>query len=134
MLPINIFKRLGGSPAKGDSTIYNDAVTGVKYAQWTIGSDGWTYKRNTSGASFRGQAWLSPQIGMSNYEVRATVASGDIPPGIIGAWLDLGASQTWGWVNQTTAESCELTIEIRRKSDLAIIKTASVSIVIMGIE
>lgn len=134
MLPINIFKRLGGSPAQGTSILYNDSVTGSTYAQWTIGYDGWTYKRRTSGASFRGQAWLSPQIGMNNYEVRATVASGDVPPGTIGAWLDLGASHTWGWANQLTQKSCELTIEIRRKADAVVVSTVTISIFVAGIE
>lgn len=133
MLGINIFKRLGGAAAKGGVIFTGAAVVGPTYAQWLISFDGFTYKRRNSGAFIKGPAWLNPQIGMNLYEVRATLASGDPPPGILGTWLSLSDSQVWGWANETSEQSCQLTIEIRRKSDGVIVTTANVSIMVAGI-
>lgn len=134
MLPIEIVKRFGTVGAGGGAVALADAsVVGTQYGQWTIGSDGFTYERHTSGAAVQDVDWINPQSGMSLYECRATVAGGDIPPGTIGSWLDLAASWTWGWTAQTTEKSCTLTIEVRRKSDLTVVDTANVDLFVSGI-
>jgi hypothetical protein len=134
MLPINVFKRLGSGAAKGTVVLYGDSIVAPTYAQWTIGFDGFTYKRRTSGAAARSQAWLSPQIGMSLYEVRATLASGDLPPGTFGVWLPMTSSYTWGWANETSQQRCHITIEIRLASTGAIVGTATINLFIAGLE
>ena len=132
MLGIEIIKRLGGGA--GGVNLLNAAVVGTKYAQWTIGFDGYTYERDNAGAAVQSLAWIFPQSGMSSYQVRATVSSGDTPPGTIGSWLALSSSQTWGWVNEVTEKTCNLLIEIRRASDAVVVDSATISLFVSGIE
>lgn len=132
MLGIEILKRLGSG--MGGVDLVDAAVSGTKYAQWTIANDGFTYERHNSGAAVKSVAWINPQSGTDQYEVQATVSSGDIPPGTIGAWLGLAESQTWGWVNQLAQRTCDLLIEIRRVSDSVVVDSATITLFVAGIE
>lgn len=136
MLGIEIIKRLGGGSVGGSSPGTVDliaaGVTGQTYAQWIISFNGFTYKRTTSGAAYQSTAWINPQSGMDQYDVRATLASGDTPDGTLGTWLNLGSTRTWGWTNQAAPVTCNLTVEIRRVSDSVVVDTATVKITIGG--
>lgn len=131
MLGIEIIRRLGGGATVA---LADDTVFGTRYAEWTIGFDGFTYKRKTSGAATQEAAWIYPQSGTVNYEVRATVSSGDTPPGTIGSWISLGISSTWGWTAQDTEKSCDLLIEIRTVVGHVTVDSATISLFVSGTE
>lgn len=58
--------------------------------------------------------WLAPQTNIDQYEIRATVLSGDTPDGTIGTWDALTTNQYYSLTAPpATLLSCELTIEIR---------------------
>jgi hypothetical protein len=118
-----------GAAFVGSVDIVDDGVTGTTYSQWTIGSDGFTYKRHTSGAADQDVSWISPQAGMSHFEVRATSLSGDVPPGFIGSWHSLGSSWTWGWTAEHNPKDGQLTIEIRDATSLVVVDSATIHIV-----
>lgn len=134
MLGIEIIKRFGSGVGDGSDNVnlLDDAVVGQTYAQWIISLNGFTYKRDTSGAAAQAAAWINPQSGMDEYEVRATVATGDTPPGTIGSWLSLASTHTWGWTNQTAERKCNLTIEIRRASDSVVVDSATITLFAAG--
>ena len=117
----------GGDPV----TFSGDSVVGTRYAQWTLSFDGYIYKRHNSGAAIQSGSWISPQIGMSDYEVRATLVSGDDPGGSQGVWVDVG--QTWGFTDTDIDQSCTLLVEIRRKSDHVVVASGNVNIFAAGI-
>jgi hypothetical protein len=61
----------------------------------------------------------------SDYEVRATVASGSVTSGTTGAWLSLASG--WSWTRRSTA-SVILTIEIRDAATTRVLVTATITI------
>jgi len=132
MLGIDVLRRMG-SQSTGAVDIRTANIHGLTYAEYTVALDGFTYKRTTSGAAVQSLSWLSPQSGMDQFDVRARLQSGDIPPGAaLSTWLNLGTSQTWGWAAETVFHECELLIEIRRSSTGAVLDSATVTIGVEG--
>lgn len=118
----------GGSPTGNTVDITDATVHGVSYAQWTIDSDGFLYKRTDVGAPVSYASWISPQSGMNLYDVRATLVTGYIPPGpALGTWLNLGTDHTWGW-EDSFDERCQLFIEIRLAATGSIVDSATITI------
>jgi hypothetical protein len=68
---------------------------------------------------------------MSNYEVRATLSSGDTPAGTLGSWLDVG--QTWGFSAVSFDAECVLFVEIRNKSTLVVAGSGDVHLFAAGL-
>lgn len=132
MLGIDIIKRLGGGA--GAVTLQDAAVVGTRNAMWWINSDGFTYKRTTAGAFVKQIAWINPQSGMDQYEVRATVSSGDVPPGTIGSWISIDIGSVWGWANSLVEKSCALLIEIRTVVGHVTVDSATITLFVAGIE
>jgi hypothetical protein len=65
-------------------------------AHFLIQNDGAYYQRADGLLTPLG-AWISPQVGMSLYECRATALDLNPPPGSYNTWLDLAQSWSWGW-------------------------------------
>ncbi len=126
----------GGGSSSGAIVLPNTSVVGTTYCQWTIGFDGFTYRRNTSGASIKSVAWISPQTGMNLYEVEVTVLDGDVPPGPLSSWINMGDSsvRTWGWTNQVAEKSCDLQVQIRDVATHTVISTTTTSLFNSGIQ
>lgn len=82
-----------------------------------------------SGAADRGD-WISPKIGMASYECRATLLTGSLTSGTMGAWLSLSATRSWtlNAAPGAGALSATFTLEIRRVSDALVMDTATISI------
>lgn len=99
-------------------------------ANYTIKSDGTVTK--TEGASTTTlETWL--QAGASgDYEVRATVLSGDTPTGsALGSWLVLSTTRAWTLtdaVNDGIALTCDLQVEIRDTATSTVQDTATITI------
>lgn len=84
---------------------------------------------NSGGTTSPGN-WIFPASAAgANYEVRATVNSGSLTSGTTGAWTALSSSQSWT-LQQTSvgAVSCNITIEIRHATSLAVLDTASITL------
>lgn len=135
MLGIEILKRMGTSSGSSFGPI-SAYVSGSRYTEWTMDPDGFTYEHtDISGVEVVNQlsAWLTPQTGVDQYEVRATLLSGNIPngnspAGVLNTWQVLTSVRSWGWENQSLYKACELKIEIRRISGGAIVSTAFITL------
>lgn len=88
------------------------------------------YSENTAGVIFHSNGaisiyyvgvpnvigyWITPQTNMGDYEIRATLDSGDTPTGTIGSWEALSSDRQWTLQTSTPLDTvtCTLTIEIR---------------------
>lgn len=80
----------------------------------SFGSDG-AYSRYRFGIPIFDSYWLTPQTNMGDYEIRATLSSGDTPNGTIGSWTALSTTQEWTLTEGTfdDTDTCVLLIEIR---------------------
>jgi hypothetical protein len=92
-----------------------------------------TYSLNSAGTySSTGEAggvWISPQVGMDQFEVRATLNSGTLTSGTVGAWLSLGTTRSWNNTSSTVpGQSANLTVQIRRIGDTAVLASATVTV------
>lgn len=61
----------------------------------------------------------------SDYEVRATLLSGTLTSGTVGAWLSLGSSRSWSRVSNATVT---IVIEIRDAVTLSVLATGTITI------
>ena len=99
-------------------------------ATYTVNTSGIVQK--TEGASTTTlETWL--QAGASSdYEVRATVLSGDTPTGsALATWMALSTSRAWTLtdaVNDGIALTCSLQIEIRDSATGTVQDTATITI------
>jgi hypothetical protein len=108
-----------------------DSCVGTRNAVWTLSFNGYIYKQTDSGFAAQSGPWIVPQVGMSDYEVRATLLDG-FGGGTLDTWLDLGAGQSWGFTNRDTDREGTLLIEIRRKSDHVVVASGNVTIFATG--
>jgi hypothetical protein len=139
MKSIDVLRRFGGGnsgsgSATGNITFVSGSAVGTLYAQWTIGFDGWTYQRTALGVTNKQQQWITPAIGMDQFEVMASVTSGDDPPGdALDTWLSLDISRQWGWFNQSHEKQVYLEIQLRDKTSLDVVADVTVQISNSGI-
>lgn len=119
------FRITGGSFSDTIATPFNPSVS---YNVLNTGSETWS--SSASGGGSIGN-WITPtSLAGSGYDVRATVVSGTTPTGsATGSWLSLGSSQSWtlGTASVTTV-TCQLTIEIRSASSLAVLASGTVTL------
>lgn len=100
-----------------DLTITSDYES-VAYMLTATG-DIWIDDDVGTGLVDSGDDWLTPQVGMAGYEVRATFVSGEISTGVssaTGVWLPLSVDQKWRCKAAGPTHpnrSLNLTIEIR---------------------
>jgi hypothetical protein len=74
--------------------------------------------------------WISPKLGMGNYEVRATLNSGTSPTGsALNTWLVLSTSRFWQ-IQRTTIGTnlSQLLIEIRLASSGVVMDSATIDL------
>lgn len=113
-----------------DQTITDILVANPASAAYQLLNTGVCQRVTNSGTTFI-QNWISPQSGMSGYEVRATVASGSggTLNGTTGSWLSLGTSRTWELTESAnTLATRVLTIEIRNATTLVVQTSASITL------
>ncbi len=68
--------------------------------------------------------WLSPQLNMSAYSIRATALSGTVTSGTVGSWLSLGSDRSWNKTrsdNLAGSDVATVTIDIALTADTSII-------------
>lgn len=134
MLGIEILKRLGGGAGRVD--LQDGGAAGTTTAHWMLGGDGFTYYQGiTTGGLFKKSVpWIYPQQGMDQYEVQATVTTGDTPSGTIGSYTTCAVGHTWGFVTAGPEKECDLLLEIRRAVGHAAVDSATVNLSVSGTE
>lgn len=106
----------GGVPVSiNDATVSHTVNnSGTAQAGYVIDSDGQVY-RNVGGTLTAIDTWLDSGLN-SDFEVRATLASGDTPTGTLNTWQACSSDRSWS-VSATggggAVKSCVLTIELR---------------------
>lgn len=59
--------------------------------------------------------WVTPATSANNWEIRATLDSGNTPIGTLGTWQDFSVVRQWGFVRTTPGvSSCTMTFEFRK--------------------
>lgn len=59
-------------------------------------------------------SWVMPNSSAPEWEIRATLASGDTPSGVLGTWQALTIDRVWGFnLTSSGTLSCALTFEFR---------------------
>lgn len=100
-----------------------EAVSGsISSAAVRMGSNGLQSSFVNNSQSIDG-AWVTPATSAPNWEVRATVLSGDTPTGsAVGSWLSLTSDRTWTVTASLEGSTVTSTIqlEFRRISDLVV--------------
>lgn len=106
----------GGSSVSIDDQSISHTVNdgGTAQAGYVIDSDGQAY-RNRGSVLTSIETWLDSGVN-SDYEVRATLASGDTPTGTLNTWQACTSDRSW-LVSATggggVSTTCTLTIELR---------------------
>lgn len=126
-----------GTPELADMDIPS-TDEGAGY-ELTATGDIFTDDDGTSGFEDSGDDWIAPQVGMSGFDVRATLVSGAVAAGLsdlLSTWLPLSADRKWKCKVATPlnpAPSCELTIEIRPTGGVTVVScTVTMSTVFTG--
>lgn len=119
------------------------ALSGTSYSPNIISIDDDTsdaYNSMTAGVSLNGNGslsiyyngspivvgyWITPQTNMSDYEVRATLSSGNTPTGTLGSWLSLGTTKSWTLQSSSGALSSVILLEIRWTGDNSVQDSAT---------
>lgn len=78
--------------------------------------------------------WLTPQTNMGNYEIKATLDSGDTPTGTFDTWEALSSTRSWTLVSSTVSETLTstVTIEIRWTGNDVVQDTATYTLTATG--
>jgi len=101
-------------------------------AGYRVDSDAFVYTAaNFNGVYTASEQWDSDPSTVGNYEVRATLFSGDTPTGsaLAPSWLLLSSDRTWELVaSPGNVLSCTLTIDIRDTATSTIRATATVDL------
>lgn len=92
----------------------------------SFGSDG-SYARYRFGVPIHSSYWVTPQTNMGDYEIRATLSSGDTPVGTLNSWTSLATTQEWTLTEGTldATSTCDLLIEIRWTGNNVVQDTAT---------
>lgn len=124
---------LGAPNVISISDDYSNAING-KTAGVRISNNGYYYKYR-GGVANAEYVWITPQSNYSEYEVKATLNSGDTPAGdSLATWLSLSTSRDWTLQNGTIEgeSTCSLTLEIRWTGNNVVQDSATYSITANG--
>lgn len=109
-----------------------NGLGGPAFASWGMNTNG--NSQNTQNPAGPGSSppWIDPvgtDVG-DDYEVRATVQSGDTPSGIIGVFVSLSSNRVWAQSADGGSEnnSCSLLLEVRSAGSTTVLGSGTVSI------
>lgn len=75
------------------------------------------------------EQWLDSSYSPGDFEVRATLNSGDTPSGNLGTWNNLGTARSWALAETTVGTlSCSLLIEIGYSGQNVALDSATITI------
>jgi hypothetical protein len=121
--------QFGGSSVNIDSVNVIEIGSSPATALYELQSNGQIVYTNQFGTEF----WVNPPSAAADYEVRATLISGDTPTGTLNTWLNLGTTRTWLLMAASTALRCSLTIEIRRSGGTTVLDSAQIDLDVEGL-
>lgn len=125
----------GALGAPNNITISDDSSTGAsgKTAGITFYNTG-TYAKYINNVPIVQSNWITPQSNFSQYEIRATLSSGDTPSGTLATWIALTTSRTWALQTSVVDETltCNLLIEIRWTGNNVVQDSATYTITAVG--
>lgn len=107
----------------------SNAQKGIRYQ-----SDGLFTQQNDGGAFTGSAVWITPQVNMATYSIRATITSGTLSAGsdVDGVWLALTADRTFTKLRTSDVpgtDTVTLTIELARTADTStVLASGTVSI------
>jgi hypothetical protein len=133
MLGIDILKRMGDGATGGGGGAGPAGVVDIN-AEWIYGTEA-TYTLDDDGFAYRigdgsGVSWIEPQVGMENYEVRASYLSGNtLPSGPLGSWVAIPQTWTVPDINRQV----KLLIEIRVIATGSIVDSAEINLISQSI-
>ncbi len=107
---------LSGESAAPNVIEIPDGVTSEAYSEATAGisfNNNGSYALYYNGVPIVDGYWITPQTNISEYEIYATLDSGDTPTGTFSSWLPLSTSRSWTLAS--TSPSGILTSEITFK-------------------
>lgn len=119
--------------------IYADGMVDIITATYSVTGFGLAfYEVRSTGVlstSSGNSNWITPQVGMSKYEIRATtnsqVGAGTFS-GTVNAWLALTSNRSWSANRPSSAgagtDTWQLSIQIRRASDAVVVDTATITL------
>lgn len=130
MLGIELMKRVGGGSGGGSAggvNLTSRTIGTALHEAWKIDADGFTYRRTRGDVYDQLNAWITPQSGMSSYDIRATLLAGEVPDeGVLDTWQNLGTDRVWGW-NDADIHQSVLKMEIRIAGTGSVIDTATIT-------
>ncbi len=106
-------------------------IRGYRYASIAIVADGFVWE-GTGGPNVQSFAWITPQLGMDQYEVMASYVSQSQPD--VGSLLDLGqwrpaSSSPWlGFETRSARKTAVFQIHIRKIGEVEILASAQVTL------
>lgn len=113
-----------GDVVAGVVSLANDQVYGVTDAWWRLNANGFTYLNGT-----KGPTWITPQVGMTDYEISVTLGGTSDPLDVsagLGVWISPSTNPRWGYLDSVAPMTGSLTVEIRRVSDGTVVDTATI--------
>ena len=100
----------------------NNASFGTASANSVFSSLGhWTGTYSPAGGASSNFNWRLTGAS-ADYDIMATLSSGDTPSGTLGSWLNLASTRTWGLTaGQEVSLTCVLAVSIRDAATLVTI-------------
>jgi len=97
-------------------------------AEYHLQSDGLRRIRNSSVLTTLGP-WINNAALVGQYECRATVTSGSLSSGTVGAWQSLSTTRSWSrGAAAGTFQTCTFTLEIRKASTSEVLNSATITL------
>lgn len=93
-----------------------------------------SFYRYLFGVPIEGAQWVTPAENIGDYEIYATLLSGDTPTGTLAAWTSLATTQAYELTEATPSatQTCQLQIEIRWTGNNVVLDTATYTITSNG--
>lgn len=112
-----------------DQAVSEDTPGAAALAQYSVNASGAVQETTIGGGTATLESWITPALGMSNYEVRATLNSGTLDSGTTATWLNCGTTRSWSCQRLSIgSQSANLTIEIRNATTLLVKDSCTVTL------
>ena len=124
-----VIAALAGNAANAPTiNVLNDVVSDIASPPVTV-----SYSLQSDGAiAFTNildvRYWITPQSGMSDYEVLATLNYGALASGTIGSWEDLSVTRTWELTANSGFVQAQIILQIRRIGTTTVLDSATITL------
>jgi hypothetical protein len=117
-----------GTVSFNDQSV-SDLRLGTSYAEYQLNTDGRAYANKPSGSTLLEQ-WCFPTQQSAGFDVYATLTSGNLTSGPLGAWVSLQTTRSWRVETAFSGDSifAVLTIQLARKNTTTVLDTITVNL------